>query len=149
MFDFVKKAIFKPKEKKEPLSEKIAEDLHKRSGELVDFIKNKVENAKEEFENIKLKYNNLEETNYKLGLKHLENGKLSEAIFRFRFIKKMWPTSYDAYYYLAYCLALTDKKLPEAREVLAELFAREPDYDEKATELLENINHRLEKPANE
>ena len=85
---------------------------------------------------------NLRKSNYELGLKHLENGDLSDAIFRFRFIKKFWPDLYDAYYQLAYCLVLK-KKPAEAKMILEELLLKKPDYEEKARELLGHINSGL------
>lgn len=126
------------------MSDKIVEGLHKKSEEFINLISQSLESTKNELRSMKEKYNNLIGTNYDLGLKHLENGKIPEAIFRFRFIKRIWPKSYDAYYYLAYCLALTDNRLFEAKKTLEELLSKEPNYDKKALELLNNINNRLE-----
>ena len=82
------------------------------------------------------------------GSKHLANGKLSEAIFRFRFTKKMWPDFFDAYYSLAYCLVL-NKKLIEAKKHLEELLAKKPDYNPKAKALLDMINKKLSTSSDE
>jgi tetratricopeptide (TPR) repeat protein len=144
MLGFVKKIFFKEKPKKEPISDKIAEGLQKKSSEFIATISKAFEEAKQELLTMKEKYNDLLGTNYALGLKHLENGKISEAIFRFRFIKKIWPNSHDAHYYLAYCLALKDR-LFEAKKILEELLQKEPGYDNRALDLLNNIKERIEK----
>jgi len=93
------------------------------------FLSNKTTDAKNEFFSIREKCKNLRQTNYNLGLKHLEKGNLSDAIFRFRFIKKFWPDYYEAYYQLAYCFIL-NKKPRKAKFVLQELLIRQPNYDD-------------------
>ena len=79
------------------------------------------------------------ETNYSLGLKHLDKGNVSDAIFRFRFVKRFWPECFDAHYQLAYALTL-NKRPFEARKILTELLKKKPDYNIKAQELLDKIN---------
>ncbi len=117
---------------------------------LIDNVKTKLENifhfgnkkiqeSKEELIVIKHKFNNLLETNYNLGLTHLENGYLGDAIFRFKFIIKFWPQHYDSYYQLAYCLILKNK-FPQAKKILENLLDKKPDYDQKAYDLLKRIN---------
>lgn len=102
--------------------------------------KSKVQETKDEIFEMKEKLGNLLETNYKLGLTHLENGNLSDAVFRFRFIIKFWPHHLDSYYQLAYCLVLKNKFL-QAKKVLEELLVKDPNYDQKAQDLLNRINH--------
>ena len=101
-------------------------------------IENKVSIA-QKIQDVKTKVSNLLETNYNLGLKHLEKGNISDAIFRFRFIKKFWPEHFDAYYQLAYSLTL-NKRPFEAKKILTELLVKKPDYDPKAQDLLDKIN---------
>jgi hypothetical protein len=79
----------------------------------------------DEYHLVVSKCKNLLETNYKLGMKHLEAGNLSDAIFRFRFIKKFWPEFYEGQYRLAYCLMLKEKEF-EAKQILVELLERDP-----------------------
>lgn len=118
------------------IDEKIAgiRGFFKKSGV---FLQSLIENTKNECISIIKKCKNLLETNYKLGMKHLENGNLSDAIFRFRFIKKVWPEFYEAHYRLAYCLVLKGK-IFEAREVLAELLQKDPN-NSNAIELFNQI----------
>ncbi|MBM5782579.1 MAG: tetratricopeptide repeat protein [Pelagibacterales bacterium] len=103
------------------------------------FSNKKIQESKEELIVMKHKFNNLLETNYNLGLTHLENGYLGDAIFRFKFIIKFWPQHYDSHYQLAYCLILKNK-FSQAKKVLENLLAKKPDYDQKAYELLKRIN---------
>lgn len=138
MFGIIK--IFSSKKPaKEDSTVKFANTLKEKSQSFSSLLGDKFEQAKNEFFTIKDKCNNLLETNYNLGEKHLARGNLKEAVFRFRFIKKFWPKHYDSQYKLAYCLTL-DKKPEEAKKVLEELLIQNPDYDPQAKELLDLIN---------
>ncbi len=108
---------------------------------LAEFGKNKFVELKNEYEITKYKLQNLLQTNHQLGLKHLEQGNMSSAIFRFRFIKFFWPEFYEAYYQLAYCLIIK-KRYFEAKKILAELTQKNPDYQEKAQQLINSINQQ-------
>jgi tetratricopeptide (TPR) repeat protein len=147
MLGFIfKKSSKKIDEDKNSVAEKLASKLKASSEKLSEFLGKKFALAEEEFFAIKEKCENLQETNYKLGLKHLEKGNLSEAIFRFRIIKKIWPNSFDAYYYLAYSLALKGKLEP-AKIILTELLTKNPDFDTKAQDLLNHINQATSNAA--
>lgn len=142
MLGGIVKTVFSKKSKKtENTSENFAVELKSKSQSLLNFTNQKIEQAKDEFFTIKGKFNNLLETNYKLGLKHLENGNLSEAIFRFRFINKFWPNHLDSYYQLAYCLVLKNK-FPEAKKVLETLVNKDSQYGNNVKELLDLINNQ-------
>jgi tetratricopeptide (TPR) repeat protein len=147
MFEIIKKAFFK--EKTSPDSSRHSgqnqspkEQFSNKINKISEFFTGKYNEAVNEAKTIKGKLGNLSEVNYKLGLKHLENGNLSDAIFRFRFINKMWPENQDAYYYLAYCLYLK-KQNYKSRLKLEELLKINPNYDSKAKELLEKINQDI------
>ncbi len=146
MISKILKKFFSKSEEKESAGGKFALKLREKSAAFIDFFGKKAEFIKDEFFIIKSKCKNLRQTNYLLGLKHIENGHLTDAIFRFRFIKKFWPDLFDAYYQLAYCLAL-DNQPQKAREVLQELLAKNPNYDQKARDLLERIDKILQKAA--
>jgi tetratricopeptide (TPR) repeat protein len=133
----VGKSDKKPKEK--PKSEKLAENLRKKSEELTRFLGDKMELVQEEYFSIREKTKNLRQTNYDLGMKHLENGHIDEAIIRFKIIRKFWPDVVDAQYQLAYCLVLKEK-FKEAKKVLDQLLSKNPDYNQKAHDLLGQIN---------
>ena len=133
----VGKSDKKPKE--EPKRENLAENLRKKSEELTQFLGDKIESVREEYFSIREKTKNLRQTNYDLGIKHLENGHIDEAIIRFKIIRKFWPDVVDAQYQLAYCLALKEK-FKEAKKVLDQLLSKNPDYDQKAHDLLDHIN---------
>ena len=139
MFKIFKKIFTNSADARNEEKSNLANTLQQKAGGFVNFTKTKINEAKEEFFTIKYKMSNLLETNYQLGLKHLQNEKLSDAIFRFRFIKKFWPEFYEAYYQLAYCLALKGKS-DDAKKVLQELLTKNPDFDNKATQLLAQIN---------
>ncbi len=141
MFKIVKKMIVgTPSDKKEEENKvTLIQKIQEKAFGLIDFFQSKIQETKEEFGDVKSKVSNLLETNYNLGLKHLEKGNISDAVFRFRFIKKFWPECFDAYYQLAYSLAL-NKRPYEAKKILTELLIKKPDYDAKAQELLDKIN---------
>ncbi len=108
---------------------------------LKNFISLNCKNINEEYNSIKSKFDNLLETNYNQGLRHLSNNKISEAIFRFRFIKKFWPNHFDSYYQLAICL-LKKEKTSEAKNILQELFTKNPDYsNQDAINLFKSLNN--------
>lgn len=142
-FSSVKKFLGTKKEsdpkKPEALSTSLAQSLREKSGKLSQFFSDKLAFAQDEFFSIKEKCQDLRQTNFDLGMKHLDDGALPEAIFRFRLIKKFWPDYFDAYYQLAYCLALREN-VTEAQKVLTELLNKDPNYDPIAKELLAHLN---------
>jgi tetratricopeptide (TPR) repeat protein len=108
---------------------------------LKNFANLNYSNLTEEYNLIKNKFDNLLETNYNQGLSHLSNNKISEAIFRFRFIKKFWPNHLDSYYQLAICY-LKKEKTVEAKNILQELFTKKPDYNNQdAINLFNSLNN--------
>lgn len=122
--------------------QKIANGIKDTSSKIAGLVSEKVDQAQKEFFSIKEKSKDLRSTNYELGMKHLENDKLSEATMRFRLIIKFWPDFYDAYYQLAYCLVLQGK-FYEARKRLLDLLEKKPDFDPLARQLLEYIDSSL------
>jgi outer membrane protein assembly factor BamD (BamD/ComL family) len=125
-------------QKSQPKAIAFAEYTKAKAKSVFDFLVNNFDVVKKELELIKEKSKNLLEANYQLGLRHLEKGNLSDAIFRFRIIKKFWPNHYDAYLQLANCYILT-KKYYRAKAVIADLIKLNPTYENKAQELLNKI----------
>lgn len=113
-----------------------------KSGKVLEFLQKIKTKIISEFLIINKKLRDLQNTNFQLGLKHLENGHLREASFRFFIMRKFWKEDFDAYYQHAYCLVLRGKNL-KARQVLLELLSKNPSYDSKATDLLNHINQSL------
>lgn len=126
------------KKRKEPEVTTMASGIKGRTKKLFGFLGEKLAQAHEEIATIREKSKNLLETNYKLGMKHIDNGNIKEATFRFRFIKKVWPDYLESYYQLGYCLILQNK-FDEAKQILEELIEKDPDYTNDANELLEII----------
>jgi tetratricopeptide (TPR) repeat protein len=139
--NILKKLVGKSDKKLKEASkgEKLAENLRKKSEEFTQFLGDKMESVREEYFSIREKTKNLRQTNYDLGIKHLENGHVDEAIIRFKIIRRFWPDVIDAQYQIAYCLVLKEK-FKEAKKVLDELLNKNPDYDQKAHDLLDHIN---------
>ncbi len=127
-------------------SHSIANNIHEKTTRLANLLGEKIQQANKDFFTIKDRLKNLRETNYKLGLKHLENGNIKDAIFRFRFINKFWPDLLDAHYQLAYCLILDNKPL-QAKIILKDLITKNPDYDSKAIDLLEHIEEGIKQQS--
>lgn len=127
---------------KEASSTKIASKIHKNLGNFSEFLSEKKELAQKEFYLIKEKSKNLVETNYKLGISHLEKGNLSDASFRFFVMTKFWPKFYEAHYQLAYVLMLRNNP-HKAKKVLDNLIAKNAKLDPKFYELLEKINSQI------
>jgi tetratricopeptide (TPR) repeat protein len=137
MFGIIKKVFVKKLKKEtlvlEPIKKKVK--FTDQIDKIALFFSKKFNDFIHESKTIQFKLKNLAETNYQLGLRHLQAGHLSDAIFRFKFIKKFWPDNYDAYYQLAYSLLLK-KRNNEAKEVLEELIKKDPSYASKAEALL-------------
>ena len=144
MFEIIKNTFFKGKkdqnhnQNQQQNKEHFSDKINKVSG----FLASKYKDIIDEVKTIRSKLKNLSEVNYNLGLRHLENGNLSDAVFRFKFINKIWPENQDAYYYLAYCLYLK-KQNNKARQKLEELLKINPNYDSKAAKLLEKIDNNI------
>ena len=138
MFGFknIKKFIIGSDENKE---NNIKSRLHHKIDTTFNFASNKINDAITECGVIREKLKDLCETNYNLGIKHLENGHISEAVFRFKIVKKFWPHYHDAYYQLAYALILADK-VDQAQSVIAQLIEKYPSYQDRASELLASID---------
>ncbi len=140
MFGKIKKMFSSRKDEIESQKPSFFDNLYQKTTNISSKIINHFKNLVDEMFIMRQKFKNLLETNMKLGFWHIEKGNISDAIFRFRFIKKFWPECYDAYYQLAYALVL-NKKNQKAREVLLELLQKNPNYDQKARDLLFKIEN--------
>lgn len=119
---------------------KLTQSLRDKTNKIQEFTEEKISLAKQEYQVIRKKLDNLAETNYQQGLRYLAKGDLRDAILRFRIVLKFWPDQYpDAYYQLAYSLILHNRP-DKAKLVLSQLLIDHPSYSHKAQELLEKIN---------
>ncbi len=121
---------------------KTSDSVNQKVSVLKKFAEEKINLVKEEYSLIRKKLENLSETNYQQGLKYLERGDIRDAILRFRIVVKFWPENLDAYYQLAYSLALNNQSF-KAKLVLEELLSKNPDYDPKARELLAKVSDEI------
>jgi tetratricopeptide (TPR) repeat protein len=137
----VNKALGKKSEKEEK-SEKIASKIKENVKNFSGFLSEKTDLALKEYASIKEKSKNLVETNYQLGINHLEKGNLSDASLRFFIMTKFWPQFYEAYYQLAYVLILKEKPL-KAKKVLEDVISKNAELDPKFQELLNEINANI------
>jgi len=120
---------------------KIASNFLDRTKRLVGDVADSVGNKKEELKNFLLtsleKTKNLPRVNYELGLKHLDNGNLWDAVFRFKILCKFWPDYENGREHFAYCLIL-QRRNEYAKRVLKSLIEDEKD-NTYAKSLLESI----------
>jgi hypothetical protein len=137
----INKALGKKSEKEEK-SEKIASKIKNNVKNFSGFLSEKTDLALKEYASIKEKSKNLVETNYKLGISHLEKGNLSDASLRFFIMTKFWPQFYEAHYQLAYVLILKEKPL-KAKKVLEDVLSKNAELDPKFRELLNEINSNI------
>ena len=137
----IDKALGK-KSENEKKSDKIASKIKNNVKSFSGFLSEKTDLAVKEYASIKEKSKNLVETNYKLGISHLEKGNLNDARLRFFIMTKFWPKFYEAHYQLAYILILKDKPL-KAKKVLEEVIAKNAELDPKFQELLNEINANI------
>ncbi len=145
VFSSIKKIIGFDAKPENPLAERDSkENIVNKIQQVPDFVSKKFDEAVTEYSVIREKMKDLSKTNYDLGMKHLENGRVSEAIFRFKMLKKFYPEYYEAYYQLAYCLILVEK-FDKAEEVIAELLQKNPDYENKVMTLISSIDNARNK----
>jgi len=137
----INKALGK-KSEKDQNSEKLSAKFRNNAQNFSNFLSEKTGLAIKEFDSIKEKSKNLVETNYKLGIYHLEKGNLNDASLRFFIMTKFWPQFYEAHYQLAYVLILKEKPL-KAKKVLENIILKNPQLDPKFQELLNEINANL------
>ena len=138
----VNKALGK-KTEKEQKSEKIASKIKENVKNFSGFLSEKTDLALKEFSSIKEKSKNLVETNYKLGVYHLEKGNLSDAKVRFFLMTKFWPKFHESYYQLAYILMLEQEPF-KAKKIIENLLSKNSEIDPKFHELLDKINANIE-----
>ena len=122
-------------------AEAIANFFKEKTSSMLFFLGDRFEIVKKEIEIIKEKSKNLLETNYSLGLKHLEKGNLADATFRFKFIKKFWPHHYESHYQLAYCYFLQNR-FARSKKILEDLIIIDPNSKDKALQLIQQIEHK-------
>ena len=95
-----------------------------------------------EIKMIKVKSKNLLQTNINLGLKHLNNDHIPDAIFRFRIIAFFWPNHIKTYYYLAHCYILQGK-YEKAKKYLKILLQMDPSYESRTLNMVKKIDNNL------
>ena len=137
----IDKALGK-KSENEKKSDKIASKIKNNVKSFSGFLSEKTDLAVKEYASIKEKSKNLVETNYKLGISHLEKGNLNDARLRFFIMTKFWPKFYEAHYQLAYILILKENPL-KAKKVLEEVIIKNAEIDPKFQELLNEINANI------
>ena len=135
------KLIGSLKNRKKPDSLKKVDE---RVEKFYQFLGDKIDLAKDEYQIIKEKSKNLKDTNYNLALHHVEKGNIGEALFRLKILLKFWPGHVEAIYLKAHCLA-HKKKFIKAKQVLENLIQNYPDqYQEKFDLLLDDINRSID-----
>jgi len=85
----IDKALGK-KSENEKKSDKIASKIKNNVKSFSGFLSEKTDLAVKEYASIKEKSKNLVETNYKLGISHLEKGNLNDARLRFFIMTKFF-----------------------------------------------------------
>lgn len=82
-----------------------------------DYISNRIKEAILESQIIVQKLQNLHNTNYQLGLDHLDKGNVNEAIFRFKIVRKFWPADHEAHLKLIYCYFILEDRVKAQKAI--------------------------------
>lgn len=143
MIKYLFSRAFGAKSKKEISMEKTSGKIKENFNQFSTFLLQKKDLFLQEFFSIKEKSKNLVETNYKLGVYHLEKGNLSDAKVRFFLMTKFWPKFHEPYYQLAYILMLEQEPF-KAKKIIENLFSKNSEVDPKFHELLNKINANIE-----
>lgn len=93
------------------------------------FIRKKVAEFITEINLAREKLKDIPATNYKLGLHHLKQGNIQDAILRFRMVAYLAPEMADAYYNLGRC-QLMNRETEAAKENLQKAIALRADFPE-------------------
>ncbi len=135
------KKLFVKKKKKEDKEQKFVNSVKNSSSKIVNLLSLEFQDFCRELKIMKQKSKNLFETNMNLGLKKIENGDISEAIFRFKFTSIVWSDKPEPKYYLAYCYILK-KKYSQAQKILRKNLENQPDHLPSQDLLLKIENRR-------
>ncbi len=102
-------------------------------------IKDGVENFIADLKVMREKSKDLLKTNVNLGIKHINNDNISDAIFRFKIISIFWPNYVKTYYYLAHCYILKNN-YRKADISIRKLLEMDPSYASKVESMVSKIN---------
>lgn len=111
--------------------------IEKLYGEVVHLprrIKALYEFTHEEYYNIKEKLKDLANTNYQLGLYHLNQENFLDAKIRFFLVTKLKPELASAHYQLALCYTISGN-LPKAKKLLEQTLSIDPSFSNAAYRL--------------
>ena len=140
MFKYLFLKALGKKTPKEIKNEEFANKVHQGATKFLAIINDLISRVGDEVVSIRKKCNNLKETNFKLGLSHIEKGNLADASLRFTIIIRFWPDFKEAYYQKARVCMLQNN--PEmAKLVIDKLLNKFPDYQSpETTDLIEKID---------
>jgi len=139
MLKFLFKKSFKKSEEHDKSKPSIKNRMIETGTGINSLFKDLLQKSKDEIEIIKIKCQNLLQTNFELGLKHLSEGNLSDARLRFAIMIKFWPKFTESYYHKAY-VELLQNKPQKAKQTLDKFFHLQTDnVDPKFFELRQQI----------
>ena len=120
------------------IKDKISNSMQKISQEVSASVKTTIS----DLSLMHQKSKNLLQTNFELGLHHLNNGNIKEAHFRFFLISKFWPKFESGLYYYAYILTI-QQKYQKAKSVIEKIFLLNNNPNQEVFELKNNIGQYL------
>lgn len=129
------KNLSKNSSNKKPSASAIKDGANKVSSLVKDGLVNFVSDLKI----MREKSKDLLKTNVNLGLKHLNDDNISDAIFRFRVVSIFWPNYVKTYYYLAHCYILKNR-YRKADIAIKKLLEMDPTYSSKVQSMIAKIN---------
>jgi predicted TPR repeat methyltransferase len=103
-------------------------DIKKGKKEIGSILKKKIQDGKHGVLTSKEKLKDVPGTNYKLGLYHMQQGNLLDAIFRFNIVCRFNPANVDAHYQQGRCYYLRgDNK--DAKQKFNDVLKRDAKHD--------------------
>ncbi len=143
MFFFTKKqkkTISEYNRENTSIKDKISSSMQKISQEVSVSIKNTLD----DLSLMHQKSKNLLQTNFELGLHHLNKGNIKEAHFRFFIISKFWPKFENGLYYYAYILTLK-QKYSKAQIIIDKIFLLNNNPNAEILNLKNKISQYINK----
>jgi tetratricopeptide (TPR) repeat protein len=140
MFFFKKteKTIKEYNQENTSIKDKISSSMQKFSQEVSVSVKNTLD----DLSLMHKKSKNLLQTNFELGLYHLNNGNIKEAHFRFFIISKFWPKFENGLYYYAYILTLKQQYL-KAQNIIEKIFLLNNNPNDEILNLKNKISQYI------
>jgi predicted TPR repeat methyltransferase len=104
-------------------------DVNASKKQISVFFKEQLKDVIEKYKTSSVKLQDIPGTNYNLGLYHMKQGNLGDAIMRFKMVNYLKPENIDSFYNLGRCLILNGEN-KKAKEALQKVLEKNQEHVE-------------------